>query len=139
VVLLFVKYVLRDNKQDGKETIQKLYRSTRYTILFIQITIVLFGFLGRTSETIDGGEVGVIQVIGYTGTFVLTIALLAVTDITVLFIYSIFNYNVGELKLAGGNGDLVNFTEARIEELQIEALNDLLIMEKAKQQNVSTE
>lgn len=130
VVLLFIKYTLYDNLP----TTKKLYRSTRLTILFIQITIVLFGFLGRASDNlVEGTNVGVIEIIGYSGTLVLTIALLAVTDITVLFIYSIFKNNVGVLNLNGGDEKSIrDFLEQRTEELQQEILRDHLIMVKAQ-------
>jgi len=134
VVLLFIKYVLYDNLPHTK----KLYRSTRITILFIQVAIVLFGFLGRTSDAlISGASIGVVEVIGYSGTLVLTIALLAVTDITVLFIYSIFKNNVGVLNLNGGDEKaMMSFLDHRAEELQIEVINDLLIMANAQQNSL---
>jgi hypothetical protein len=137
VVLLFIKNALRDNLPSGGgySTIHSLYRSTRWTILFIQISIILFGFLGRASDNLMSGEpIGVVEIIGYSGTLILTMALLAVTDITVLFVYSIFTNNVGVLNLASGDRSAyVNFLEARSEELKVEKLADLLIM--AQQEN----
>jgi hypothetical protein len=130
VVMLFVKYALRDNltTKNPKSITRQLYKSTSYTIYFIQISIVLFGFLGRTSQTIATGDITIVEIIGYTGTFILTIALLATTDITILFIYSVFASNVGLLNLTAGNGEKEDFLEERLEALQIEVLTDLLIM-----------
>jgi hypothetical protein len=151
VVLLFVKNVLRDNlpgdvpgltlRRTKRTVAEQLYISARWTILFLQITIVLFGFLGRTSDAlINGGDVGVIEVIGYSGTLVLTVALLAVTDITVLFVYSVFVNNVGLLDLSSGDrGAMVNFLEERREVLQKQVLSDLLIMARAEQTKDLTE
>ena len=163
VVLLFVKNVLRDNLPDDRHPgltlrrsvmgllyflgiteqqrtlslSEQLYVSAKGTILFIQISIVLFGFLGRTSDSLISGEpIGIVEVIGYSGTLVLTIALLAVTDITILFIYSVFVNNVGSLDLsANDKGAMMDFLLDRQEVLQEEVLNDLLIMSKARRQS----
>lgn len=136
IVLLFVKNVLRDNLPEIKHgsVTHQLYRNTRYTIVFIQVSIVLFGFLGRTSDNLIAGQpIGVIEIIGYSGTLVMTIALLAVTDITVLFIYSIFVNTVGVLDLSSGDKSAhANFLVERSEELQKAALEDMLIMAKQK-------
>jgi hypothetical protein len=151
VVLLFVKNVLRDNLPGdvpsvfsfrGKRIVaEQLYISARWTILFLQVAIVLFGFLGRTSDTIiEGGPITIVETIGYTGTLVLTVALLAVTDITVLFIYSVFVNNVGLLDLTSGDRSAVtNFFEERQEALQSSVLGDLLIMAQAEQTKDLTE
>jgi hypothetical protein len=136
VVLLFVKCAMRDNLNGhkGKSVTAILFRNIKWTIMFIQVSIVLFGFLGRTADNlISGAPIGVVEFIGYSGTIILTIALLAVTDITVLFIYSIFVNNVGVLNLAGGDEKhMLSFLEERKEVLKLEALNDILIMEKQK-------
>ena len=139
VVLLFFKNVLRDNQQGALA--KQLYKNTRYTILFLQITIVLFGFLGRTSTNlIAGNSPGIVEIIGYTGTLVMTVALLAVTDITVLFIYSIFVNTVGQLDLTSGDrGARDSFLAGRTEELQASLLDDMLIMARIEQNNSLTE
>lgn len=119
----------------------EMYLGSVAAVTTLQAVIVFLGFQGRAAEAMAGVDgtyydflVGLftgatpVEFFGYVGTALLTIALLRVTDLVVLFIYTIFINTVGTLDI-GGKPDsetVARFLETRSLELQLNAVNDLV-------------
>lgn len=120
---------------------EELYLGAVAAVRTLQLVILFLGFQGRAADAMVGADgtyfsflgdlitgATPVEFFGYVGTAVLTWALLRVTDLVVLYIYTVFVNAVGTLDIGGTDKAVVSrFLITRSLQLRLNAINDLVV------------